>query len=413
MTTFNYEAITASGGRERGHIQASGRSDALRALQNRSLQPVSLKEQGSSSAMENQAGSEAELPTGPVVLKKTEIIYFTEEVADLLDAGLQLDPALHIMEKRLRKSALTQAVSNMRRMICDGKPFSLALRSVSKSFGELYCSMVAAGELSGTLPQILKRQAGYLITINELRNRIVQALIYPSFIFVAGFILLFVFMSVLVPQLSVLFEKTGRSLPIPTRLLIGLSNIVLGYWWAILIAIAAGSLGFNRFIATARGRQWWDRAQLHIPLVGPILQCRFFAQFAQTLATLSANGVPLLTGLELFARSIGNVYLRSSLSRVVESVGEGKALSRALAQVDLFPPLVTDLVAVGEQTGDLSHAFRKIGARYDGELNVKIKRLTAFIQPVIVLIMALLVGVMAYSILAGIFQAVAGLRANP
>jgi type II secretory pathway component PulF len=410
MTLFAYEAVDSGGTRKSGEIQARSRSEALGKLRTQALQPIRLTERSLDSRKVEPVEKVASAPSGPIRLKSSEVIYFTDEISDLLDAGLQLDPALKIMEQRLRKSNLTRVVTSVRQQICDGKPFSQALRMVSDSFGELYCSMVAAGEVSGTLPQILKRQVGYLVTISELRSRVLQALIYPAFLTSAGLVLLFIFMSVLVPQLSVLFEKTGRSLPLPTRILIASGEFASNYWWAVLLAGGLSGTAFWRIIGTPAGRRWWDRVQLKLPLVGPILCCRFYAQFAHTLANLSGNGLPLLTGLELLARSTPNSHLRSSLDQVVEAVREGKSLSRTMNKVGNFPELMIDLVSVGEQSGDMAAAFRKIGDRYDKELNLRIKQLTAFVQPVIIMAMALLVGLVAYSILTGIFQAVAGLR---
>jgi type II secretory pathway component PulF len=195
-------------------------------------------------------------------------------------------------------------------------------------------------------------------------------------------------------------------------MLIGCSDAFSHYWWLMLIVVALVSGVFWKMISSASGKMWWHRAQLKIPLIGDILSSRFYAQFAHTLANLTANALPLLTGLNLLTHSMSNVYLKQRLEHITERVGEGGSLARAMAKIGPFPSLMVDLVSVGEQTGDLSAAFRKIGTRYDKELNLRIQRLTAFIQPVIIIIMALIVGVVAYSILAGIFQAVAGLRTH-
>lgn len=419
MIRFSYEAFSSSGTRTQGELTARSRGEALSMLQREALQPTRLREVSTFEEKEKSASkpkTEAKaqpVPTGgKLTLREKDIVYFTEELSDLLEAGLQLDPALKIMEQRTDKSNLTIAIGQIRQQICDGVRFSQALRSTSKSFGELFCSVVAAGEVSGALPELLRRQVGYLNTINELRSKVVQALIYPSFIFGAGIVLLCIFMSILVPQLSVLFTKTGRSLPLPTRILIGCSDIFSHYWWLIGIIIASLVIGFWKLTGTPAGKLWWHRVQLRIPLVGDILSSRFYAQFAHTLANLTANALPLLTGLQLLTRSTGNVYLREKLERISERVGEGGSLARAMAKIGPFPSLMVDLVSVGEQTGDLSTSFRKIGTRYDKDLNLRIQRLTAFIQPVIIVLMALVVGVVAYSILAGIFQAVAGLKTH-
>ncbi|MEO6054700.1 MAG: type II secretion system F family protein [Chthoniobacterales bacterium] len=417
MIRFSYEAFSNSGTKTQGELTARSRGEALSLLQRDALQPTRLRELA---AIEPESGESPKskkvevktLPSGALTLREKDIVYFTEELSDLLEAGLQLDPALRIMEQRTDKSNLTIAITQIRQQICDGVRFSHALRNTSKSFGELFCSVVAAGEMSGALPELLRRQVGYLTTISELRSKVVQALIYPSFIFGAGVLLLCIFMSILVPQLSVLFNKTGRTLPLPTRILIGSSDLFAQYWWLIVLLVILGAVSFWKLITSPGGKFWWHRVQLKIPLVGEILSSRFYAQFAHTLANLTANALPLLTGLDLLSHSTPNVFLRERLMRITERVSEGGSLARAMGKVGPFPGLMIDLVSVGEQTGDISTAFRKIGTRYDKDLNLLIQRLTAFIQPVIIIIMAFVVGIVAYSILAGIFQAVAGLRTH-
>jgi type II secretory pathway component PulF len=210
----------------------------------------------------------------------------------------------------------------------------------------------------------------------------------------------------------VLFEKTGKELPLLTRMLIGISSFISNYWWAIIAGLVLIVLAFNQAVRTGSGKIWWHRAQLRVPLVGDILRRRFYTQFAQTTANLLENGIPLLSGLRLMNNATANLYIRQSMSKVVDMVGEGGSLSRALQRVGEFPPLMIDMVSVGEQTGDLAKALDRVGRRYDKELNLRIQRLTALIQPVVILIMAGMVGTLAYSIINGIFDAVSGLNAR-
>jgi len=215
---------------------------------------------------------------------------------------------------------------------------------------------------------------------------------------------------VLVPQLTVLFKKTDRGLPLVTSILIGVSNFFVHYWWAMLIVLAGGIFAFFHVTKQDAGKLWWHRAQLKLPLFGSVLTSRYYTQFSQTMANLLGNGVPLLSALKLMNAATGNVHLQNLMTRVVEIVGEGGSLTRAMKRVGEVPPLFLDMVAVGEQTGDLATSLEKAGNRYDKELTKKIQRLTALIQPVVIFIMAILVGVVAYSIITGIFQAISGLR---
>jgi type II secretory pathway component PulF len=331
-------------------------------------------------------------------------------MSDLLDAGLQLEQALRVMEGRKELSGIKVVASALRQQVREGSSLSSALRLVSPSFGDLFCNLVSAGELSGSLPQLLRRQATFLVTMDDLRKKVVSALIYPSMIFFLGIGLIFLFMTYLVPQLTTLFQKTGKDLPLLTRLLVQTSDYFSHYWWAIIAAVAAVVVGFLQLIRMPFGRSWWHTTQLQLPLFGSVLRRRYYAQFSQTMANLIGNGIPLLNSLRLMTSATGNVHLRSLTERVVEMVGEGGSLSRALQRVGGFPPLFVDMIAVGEQTGDLAQALERIGRRYDKELNISIQRMTSLIQPVVILVMAAMVGLIAYSIINGIFDAISGLR---
>ena len=411
MPLFAYQAIRRDGGRVSGQLEAQSRAEAFRKLDRDRLQPISLVLQ-ESVAMNGSRPAETEksLPARNIRLSGSQIILFTEEMSDLLDAGLQLEPALRVMEERKELSTIKSVASALRQRVREGSSLSSALRLVSPSFGDLFCNLVAAGELSGSLPQLLRRQATFLVTIDDLRKKVVSALIYPSMIFVLGIGLIFLFMTYLVPQLTTLFEKTGKDLPLLTRMLVQTSDFFSHYWWAIIAGIVAVVFGFLQLIRTPPGRRWWHSIQLRLPLFGSVLRGRYYAQFSETMANLVANGIPLLNSLRLMTSATSNVHLRGLMEKVVDMVGEGGSLSRALQRVGEFPPLFIDMIAVGEQTGDLAQALERIGRRYDKELNIKIQRLTSLVQPVVILIMAGMVGLIAYSIINGIFDAVSGLR---
>jgi len=411
MALFNYNAVSQQGTRVAGKVEAQSRAEAFRKLDRDHLQPISLQQEDSveTKGARKSSGPEA-VETRNIRLSGAQIILFTEEMSDLLDAGLQLEPALKVMENRKELSGIKAVASALRQLVREGSSLSGALRLVSPSFGDLFCNLVAAGEVSGSLPQLLRRQATFLVMIDDLRKKVVSALIYPSLIFVLGIGLIFLFMTYLVPQLTSLFQKTGKDLPVLTRLLVQTSGFFSQYWWAILGAVFSVVLGFLQLIRTQPGKRWWHRTQLQIPLFGAVLRGRFYSQFAQTMANLIENGIPLLNSLRLMTSAIGNLHLRGLMQNAVESVAEGGSLSRALQKIGEFPPLFIDMIAVGEQTGDLTLALERIGRRYDKELNIKIGRLTALVQPVVILVMAAMVGLIAYSIINGIFDAVSGLR---
>jgi type II secretory pathway component PulF len=408
MPSFLYEAVSRGGERVRGELVAQSRAEAFRKLDRDRLQPTKIQEKDG--ATSSAQPIDQPQPLAKVRLSRAQVILFTEELSDLLDAGLQIEQALRVMEARKELSKIKQIAAALRQRVREGSSLSNALRQVSSSFGDLYCNLVSAGEISGSLPQLLKRQAAFLVTIDDLQKKVVSALIYPAMIFVLGLGLIFLFMTYLVPQMTVLFEKTGKNVPFLTRLLIEVSAFFSHYWWALLAFLVLASLGFWQFIRHPRGRKWWHRVQLKIPVIGAVLRGRFYAQFAQTLANLLGNGLPLLSALQLMKGATLNEHWRRALTAVTDYVGEGGAFSRGLQRLTDFPSLFIDMVAVGEQTGDLAKALDKVGQKYDKELNLRIQRLTSMVQPVIILVMAGMVGVIAYSIINGIFDAVSGLQ---
>lgn len=414
MPTFEFKASGANGV-ESGVMEAKTRAEVYETLRKKKLRPLSIGKQGApKDDLAAAAAASSREPTGGVEnvrrLSSAQILLFTEELSELLDAGLQLEPALRVIESRKERSPLKPVAAWLRQQVRDGVSFSNALRRCQNCFSELFCSMVAAGEAAGALPQILKRQAEHFAIMTELRKRVTMALIYPSIVFSAGIVLMIIFVSFLLPQLTSLLSRTGQQLPLMTRILIGTSEFFGGYWWAILIVMALCAVAFTAWRKTPAGRRKWDEMQLDLPLVGSILRTQFLAEFSQTLATLVSNGVTLINALALLQKATPNVYLKELLDKVLERVAEGSSLTSALRNQPFFPDVLIDVVTVGEQTGDLAGALVRGAKRYDREFTNRIQRLTTLIQPVTIMIVAIFVGVVAYSMITGILTSVSGLR---
>lgn len=405
MPVFAYQALQQGGGKTSGEIEALSRQDAFNRLRRQNLQPFQLAPKDAAAA----ARVESVVPAGEIILNRQQVLLFTEELCDLLEAGLKLDRALQVIEQRQDKSSLRDVAASARQSLREGMTFSAALKKASPSFSELYCNMVKAGEVSGTVSKILKRQVEFLTMMGELQRRVTSALVYPSVIFAAGIALLGIFMTFLLPQLTVMLTKTGKTLPLATRLLIAISEFFASYWWVVLIVIAASVLAFRHYTSTGAGRSWWDETKLNLPGFGALLRMRFYAQFTQTLSTLLNNGVSLMQSMQLIKNATPNVYLQGLLDRVSENVQDGAQLSRAIARVQFFPPTLIDIVQVGETTGDLGSALERSAKSYDKQLSVVIERVTALIQPLVIVMVALFVGLVAYSMITGIMQTVSGL----
>jgi type II secretory pathway component PulF len=422
-----YKALAGNGSVITGENYAADRPEALRLLDRKGLQPVHLKEaavavpaakkregskakSGESLRVEPKAAAkEAVIPEGPIKLKRQEVVLFTEELSDMLSAGLQLEPALKSMENRQELGNLKAVSYKIRQIVRDGVNFSIALKKVSPSFGPLYCSLAAAGEASGALDTILKRQAHYLKTLAELQARLILAMIYPAFLVLAGIGVSIIFITVLIPQLTALIESSGGKMPLGAAILIAVSDFI-GKWWIILLLLVlALFIFFKAWKDNAANQPTWDRLKLRLPLVGRIISSRFYVQFLETMANLVGNGLPLLRALELSRDATQNRSLRAELNMVIDQVGDGRSFTKALIRNGAFPPLLIDMISVGEQTGKIDHSLRRAAERYDKELDKDLQRIMALIMPTVLIIMAGLIGTMAYLMITAIFQTIANL----
>jgi type II secretory pathway component PulF len=420
MAIFSYKALSGNGTVSTGEIEASDRSEALRTLDRRGLQPVTLKESSEVATKKPSAkptkkevvGEKTEVSAdGMIRLKRAEIILFTEELSDMLGAGLQLEPALKSMENRQELGNLKEVSRRIRDIVRDGVNFSVALKKVSPSFGPLYSSLAAAGEASGALDTILKRQAYYLKTLSELQSKLILALIYPSFLVLMGLGVGIVFVTMLIPQLSELIKNTpGGKLPWAINGMMLIADFIKAWWMVMLVAVVGGSLFFKAWKDNEENRPKWDEMKLKIPLIGAVISSRFYVQFLETMANLVSNGLPLLRALELSRDATQNLAIRNQLNQVIHQVGDGRAFSKAMIRTDSFPPLLIDMIAVGEQTGKIDLSLRRAAERYDKELNKDLQRVMALIMPSVLIFMAILIGTFAYLMITAIFQTISNLR---
>ncbi len=428
MPLFAYKALAANGSVTTGELDAADRPEALRMLDRKGLQPVNLKETtgvvtakkttGSANAKAEEAknnkdkseAKETAIPEGPIKLKRAEVVLFTEELSDMLSAGLQLEPALKSMENRQELGNLKAVSYKIRQIVRDGVNFSVALKKVSPSFGPLYCSLAAAGEASGALDDILKRQAHYLKTLAELQARLILAMIYPAFLVVAGIGVSIVFVTTLIPQLTALIKSSGGEIPLGAAILIWISAFLSKWWLVIVLTLIASFIFFKAWKDNEANKPAWDRIKLKLPLVGPVITSRFYVQFLETMANLVGNGLPLLRALELSRDATENRSLREELNKVIDQVGDGRSFSKALIRNGAFPPLLIDMISVGEQTGKIDQSLRRAAERYDKELDKDLQRIMALVMPVVLIIMAGLIGTMAYLMITSIFQTMSKMK---
>ncbi|MBB5036121.1 type II secretion system F family protein [Prosthecobacter dejongeii] len=415
MPNFAYQAADTTGRDVSGTIEAQDRASALRLLAGKGLQPFKIQEAagkaGPKIATKAKAGEVVD-ETAPIKLSNGQLQLFTEELSELLEAGMRLEAALKLMEGKGTTGTHSRIARRLGNLIREGHPFSSALRQSSPSFGELFCSVAAAGEAGGSLADAMRRQAQYLASLREMRSKVVVALIYPGFLLFSAVGVVILFTTFLIPRLSMMMSRMKGGVPKGIQVVMQISDFMRNYWWLILAVIALVVLGFFVWAGSKAGRPVWDRVRLRFPLVGNVLITSFHNQFLETLASLTGGGLPLLKGLELASRVSSNVFIQKQLESVITSVRDGASLSRGLEKTALFPIKLLEMVRIGEHTGDLSGTLRRTADRCGRELGKSLEKMMALMQPVIILIMAGLVGVMAYMMISVIYETVSALNSR-
>jgi type II secretory pathway component PulF len=413
MPQFAYRARDAQGSLVEGVLDCADRAIAIRQIELQKCIPVRIDLVGPEPKTAQRDGAGPAAPTQNLKIPHGQLLVFTEQLAHLLQAGMTLDEGLSVLEKRLKQPRVQQMTHTLHQALVDGRSFSQALSELPRIFPPLYVNLVAAGEASGALPQILLRVVKHLMQAKELRDRVQQALIYPAFLALAGAALITIFITFMVPQLSGFMAQTGGALPLPTRILMQVHHAVTGYWWVALLVGISAVIGFRALVRSDEGRIGWDRFQLMIPGYGRVIRHRYYAQFSRTLGTLMENGIPLLRALDLVTEIAGNRFLEVKLSEVRKSVIDGATLSAALQTQKMFPDLFTDMMAVGEQTGHFAETMQAIADVYERELDRTVGVISQLIPPVIIVVIAVLVGLVVFSILSAVFEMTHSLQFRP
>jgi type II secretory pathway component PulF len=412
---FAYRARDAQGGLVEGVLDCPDRSVAIRQIEQKRCVPIKIELVGAAPKTLEKNGAAATTAAAAQTLKigHNQVLVFTEQLGHLLQAGMTLDEGLSILQKRLKHPRMQQLTRTLHQGLVDGRSFSQSLREFPRIFPPLYVNMVAAGEASGALPEILLRVSKHLTQAKNLRDRVQQALIYPAALAFVGTILIIVFITFMVPQITGFMAQNGGSLPLPTRILLQFNHLLTSYWWLAVALFIGGIVAFRAFVRSDEGRMAWDRFRLRIPGYGRVIRDRYYAQFSRTLGTLIENGIPLLRALDLVTEIAGNRYLEAKLKEARRAVIDGATLSAALQAQNLFPDLFTDMMAVGEQTGQFAHSMLTIADVYERELDRTVKLISELIPIVIIVVIAILVGFVVYSILSAVFDMTRGLQVRP
>ncbi len=334
----------------------------------------------------------------------------TRQLATLLSSGLPLMDALTVLVDQEETEALKAALSAVRDRVREGASLADALKDNPQVFSPLYVNMVSAGEASGTLEITLDRLADFLDEQVRFRGRITAALAYPAFMTIIGAGMLFFVFSFVMPRVVGMFENTKQQLPFVTLMLLGIVRLLSSYWWAILLALGLGIFYFRRYIGTQAGREAVDAWLLRIPVFGGLIRMITVSRFTRTLGTLLQSGVPTLTALDIVRNVVGNTVLANAVQKARDNVREGEPIADPLRRSGLFPPVVVQMVAVGEKSGELEKMLLKISDSFDRTVETRITGFLALLEPVIILVMGLIIGFIVIAIMLPMLEMSSGLR---
>ncbi len=412
MPSFRYIAKARDGRRLEGAVDAPDRRAALAHLTRDGVTPLSLTEAAAGGAAAAAPARRRFGSHAPARLRRGDLLILTRELADLLASGMTLGDTLQTLAQRdaavrVRGPLLTA----LRDDILGGLSLSEAFAKRPETFPPLYVSLVRAGEAGGALTEALERLTRHYERLNEAREKVINALIYPAIVLTAGALTVVFILTFVMPRFMLIFSSLGSTLPLPTRMLIGISRAFTGWRGLALLAVAVfGVVLLRRAARTDTGRLRWHRLQLRLPVIRRIVSAQAYTHFAQTLASLLANGVPVLKALQIVEATVGNQVLAKEIRQARERVTDGSTISGPLAAGKVFPRMLTDMLAVGERTGDMTGALGHIARRYEHELDRSVKLMTTLIEPLLIVVMAVIVGFVVISMLLAVFDMTSGLK---
>jgi len=411
MPTFVYKARRRNGEKVEGELEAHDQRAAMLALERSGLIPAAVEERRGAAGRAAKADRRGERFTWrrSPRLGMREVLVFTTELSDLLASGMTLGSALNCLARRAAGKPGNTIYAALRDDVIGGVSLSDALARHPKTFSNLYTNMIRAGEASGAMHEVLLRIVTHYERMQELKGKITMALVYPIIVLVLGLATLVFSMVKVVPKFKNIFDQMGQNLPLPTQMLIGMSNFVSHYGLFVGIGLVLAGIMANRFVKTPAGQLWWHRVLLRTPLIRGIVASAVYANFARTLGTLMANGVQILRALSIVEQTVGNVLISRELRNARDRVTDGTTISGPLAAGKVFPELMIDMLSIGEQTGDMVGALSHIARRYENDLDRNVKIFTTALEPMLIVVVALMVGFVAISILMAVFSLTNGM----
>jgi general secretion pathway protein F len=408
---FQYKAVSPSGEVQEGVLDGPSQSAIIEKLQSEGLIPIRAEETAATGA--KRAASSADGESGKSLLASlfeprrvtsNNVTVFTREIATLLKAGLPLDRSMEILVNLSENERVRELLSNVRNEVRGGSSLSKALDQHRDVFSRFYVNMVRAGEAGGALPDVLKRLAEHLERAQELKGNVTSSLFYPVLLMVVAFASVMVLVVFVVPTFKQIFAQSGKALPFMTQAVLWVSDFLRGYWMLLVAGLIIAGYLLMKSLRDPVSRRGWDEKFLTWPLIGDLVAKVEMARFSRTLATLVTNGVPLLSGLSIVRETMGNMVMAEAVATSAAELKEGRGLSKPMAETDRFPKLAIQMIAVGEETGRLDEMLLQVADTYDMEVRYAVKRILTLIEPVMILGMAVVVGLIIVSLLVAMLD---------
>ena len=403
MAVYVYRALDDRGRSKKGIVDAESLRQARQKLKTQGIFPTSIEENAAKeSAARASLNRIFERRTASV--STTQLAVITRQFATLVGAGIPLVEALKALGEQIDNTSIKSIFADITDRVNEGSTLAASLREHPHVFPKLYGNMVASGESSGTLDMVLQRLADLLESQAALRRKIVSAMTYPALMLTLCFGVILLLLGYVVPQITTIFERQGAKLPLPTRIIIAMSDFVQGYWWLVLGLLAAITIGVRYYLSTDKGRRNFDRLVLKLPIIGPLKLKIATSRFSRNLGMMLASGIELLTALAITKNLLGSRPLEDAVDAAIEGVREGRSLAVELKKSELFPRLLVHMTAIGERTGQLEGMLNRAADAYESEVEAVISAFTSILEPVLIIFLAGVVGAILAAVMLPMLQ---------
>lgn len=403
MPLFAYKIIDSNGKEKKGTIECANRNAVKSKFLAEGYYITEIKEQLVSQSFSFDA-IKALFPFGGNKVPLDEVASMTRLLATLQKAKIPLVEAIDAVAQQQEDKTMKEALIIIKGKMNEGYSFSRCARDFPNIFDDLYCNMLSAGEESGATDKVLTRLAGFMESQVDLRNKVKTAMTYPVILMFVAILVVGVLFTVVIPKLAKMFEDIDMALPFQTKVLIWLSGFIGNWWWLILILMIAGAIMFKKYISTEKGEYWWSKMLINMPVFGRVNRMVAVSRFAKTLSTLLHSGVPILNAMDIVKKIIDNKVLEKAVATARENIKEGESIAIPLKRSGEFPPIVIQMISIGEQSGDLEEMLDTLADSYEKEVRYTMDRLTSMLEPIMIVVLAVVIGFIVFAVVMPILK---------